>query len=65
MRQMLDEAVTAGDVAVNPRYNATYRLPVQLGQEAQSWFAVELGESAPVNDAPVEAPPAQEQNGQG
>jgi hypothetical protein len=64
MREMLTTAVQDANVAVNPRYNPTYQLPVEI-QNARSWFAVELGGSAPVRDAPAPQPPAQGQNGQG
>jgi hypothetical protein len=53
MRKMLNEAVADADVTINPRYDATFQLPVQISN-ARSWFAVELGGTAPVRDAPVE-----------
>jgi hypothetical protein len=52
LRKLLNEALAAADVTVNPRYDATYKLPVQI-QNASSWLAVELAGGAPVRDDPA------------
>jgi hypothetical protein len=64
LREILTTALADADVTVNPRYNATYRLPVQI-ENATSWFAVDLGGAAPVRDAPQEPAPAEGASGQG
>jgi hypothetical protein len=56
LRQLLNEALAGADVTVNPRYDSTYRLPVQI-QQARSWLAVELAGAMPVRDAPAPVSP--------
>jgi hypothetical protein len=55
LRKMLNEALAAADVTVNPRYESTYRLPLQI-QQARSWLGVELAGAMPVRDDPAGAP---------
>jgi hypothetical protein len=56
LRKLLNEALAAADVTVNPRYDATYRLPLQI-QQARSWLGVELAGTVPVRDDPAGVPP--------
>jgi hypothetical protein len=51
LRKLLNEALAGADVTVNPRYDSTYRLPLQI-QQARSWLGVELAGAVPVRDAP-------------
>jgi hypothetical protein len=57
LRKLLTEALAAADVTVNPRYDSTYRLPLQI-QQARSWLGVELGGAVPVRDDPAAVAPS-------
>jgi hypothetical protein len=63
IRELLNEALTDADVSVNPRYDGTYRLPLQI-QNARSWLAVELEGPGVVRDEPAPRP-TQSASGQG
>lgn len=59
LRQMLGDALDDVDIRVNPRYDAVFRLPLQI-ETARSWLGVDLTSGATmVRDAPeATTPPA-------
>ncbi|GGJ99639.1 hypothetical protein GCM10010123_32020 [Pilimelia anulata] len=55
LRDLVARALTDARVTVNPRYGSDFRVPFDI-QSAESYYAVPMGPSVPVKDAPADAP---------